>query len=138
MLKVLQQYYIATNDSRVISFMTKYFQYQLKTLQTCAIGKWTEWAQSRGADNALMVQWLYGITKDQSLLELAGIIYKQTFPWSQWLGGRDWVINAATYQNDKNWMSRHGVNVGMGIKDPAVNYQRTKDEKYLKDFKDRI
>ena len=45
------------------------------------------------------------------------------------------MINAATYQNDKEWMSRHGVNVGMGLKDPAVNYQRTKDEKYLKDLK---
>ena len=135
MLKVLQQYYLATNDSRVITFMTNYFQYQLKTLQTCTIGKWTEWAQSRGTDNTLMVQWLYGITKDQSLLPLADIIYKQTFPWSQWLGGRDWVINAATYQNDKDWMTRHGVNVGMAIKDPAVNYQRTKDEKYLTTLK---
>jgi hypothetical protein len=27
------------------------------------------------------------------------------------------------------------LNVGMGLKDPAVNYQRTKDEKYLKDLK---
>jgi len=135
MLKVLQQYYLATNDNRVISFMTNYFQYQLKTLQSCTIGKWTEWAQSRGTDNTLMAQWLYGITKQESLLSLADIIYKQTFPWSQWFGGRDWVINAATYQNDKDWMTRHGVNVGMAIKDPAVNYQRTKDEKYLKDLK---
>lgn len=135
MLKVLQQYYLATNDSRVISFMTNYFQYQLKTLQNCTIGKWTEWAQSRGADNTLMVQWLYGITNDKSLLQLADVIYKQTFPWSKWLGGRDWAINAATYQNDKDWMTRHGVNVGMALKDPAVNYQRTRDAKYLNDLK---
>ena len=135
MLKVLQQYYSATNDSRVISFMTNFFHYQLNTLQNCKIGKWTEWAQSRGTDNALVAQWLYGITKDESLLQLAALVQKQTFPWSQWLGGRDWVINAATYQNDKDWMTRHGVNVGMALKDPAVNYQRTKDEKYLKDLK---
>lgn len=32
MLKVMQQYYSATGDKRVIDFMTKYFQYQLKTL----------------------------------------------------------------------------------------------------------
>lgn len=32
MLKILQQYYSATNDQRVIRFMTDYFRYQLKTL----------------------------------------------------------------------------------------------------------
>ena len=31
MLKILQQYYSATNDQRVIRFMTDYFRYQLKT-----------------------------------------------------------------------------------------------------------
>jgi len=135
MLKVLQQFYTATNDTRVIPFMTKYFNYQLSVLGKCPIGKWTEWAQSRGSDNVLIIQWLYDITKDQSLLKLASMIQDQCFPWSKWLGNRDWAINAATYQNDQNWMSRHGVNVGMGLKDPAVNYQRTKDEKYLKDLK---
>jgi hypothetical protein len=111
--------------------MRNFFHYQLAALQSCPIGKWTEWAQSRGADNALMAQWLYGITKDEKLLQLAGLIQQQSFPWSDWFGNRDWVINAATYQNDKAWMTRHGVNVGMGIKDAAVNYQRTKDEKQL-------
>ena len=135
MLKVLQQYYTASNDARVIPFMTKYFNYQSGALKKCSIGKWTEWAQSRGSDNVLIIQWLYDITKDKSLLDLASMIQAQCFPWSNWFGGRDWAINAATYQNDKNWMSRHGVNVGMGLKDPVVNYQRTKDEKYLKDLK---
>ena len=32
-LKILQQYYSATNDKRVVAFMTKYFRYQLNTLQ---------------------------------------------------------------------------------------------------------
>ncbi|HEY0609198.1 MAG TPA: beta-L-arabinofuranosidase domain-containing protein, partial [Chitinophaga sp.] len=48
MLKVLQQYYSATADKRVIPFMTKYFRYQLEAIKTCPIGKWTEWATSRG------------------------------------------------------------------------------------------
>jgi hypothetical protein len=66
MLKVLQQYYMATRDTRVVSFMTKYFQYQLGTLINCPLGKWTEWAEARGADNILVVPWLYSITKDVS------------------------------------------------------------------------
>ncbi|RYG05814.1 MAG: hypothetical protein EOO02_02630 [Chitinophagaceae bacterium] len=131
MLKVIQQYYTATNDKRVIPFLSKYFDYQLKTLQTCPIKKWTEWAESRGADNMLVIQWLYTKTKNPSLLKLASTIQSQSLGWSKMFYERDWVINAATLQNFDKWMTRHGVNVAMGIKDPAVNYQRTGDKKYL-------
>lgn len=135
MLKVLQQYYTATGDKRVIPFMTKYFNYQLQTLEKVPIGKWTEWAQSRGADNSLMAQWLYGITKDPSLLKLSALIQAQSFPWSRYFFGRDWVINAAAQQNSEAWMTRHGVNVGMAVKDPAIHYQRTGDTTYLRTSK---
>lgn len=131
MLKVLQQYYSATEDKRVIPFMTKYFQYQLQALQQCPLNKWTEWAEARGMDNVLIVQWLYGKTKQPQLLQLAAMLQKQSLPWSRYFAGRDWVINAAAYQNDQQWMSRHGVNVGMALKDPAVHYQRTGDKRYL-------
>lgn len=134
MLKVLQQYYTATNDKRVIPFMTRFFDYQQKTLQSCPVGKWTEWSQSRGTENMLVAQWLYGITKNKSLLQLCDTIQAQSFPWSTWLGNRDWVINAAAYQNEKAWMSRHGVNVAMGIKDPVVHYQRTGNKAYLQNL----
>ena len=134
-LKVMQQYYTATQDPRIIPFMKKYFAYQLEVLRTCPLGKWTEWAQSRGSENILVVQWLYGLTRDASLLELAALLETQSFPWSTWLGNRDWVINAATHQNKENWMHRHGVNVAMGIKSPALNYQRTRDQAYLQKLK---
>lgn len=135
MLKVMQQYYSATADARVIEFMKKYFQFQLQALKTCPIDTWTQWAKSRGADNVLVVQWLYEQTKDPSLIELAALIESQSYNWSEWLGNRDWVINAASYQNGTDWMHRHGVNVGMALKSPALNYQRTGDEKYLKALK---
>lgn len=132
MLKVLRQYYTATGDRRVVPFMADYFNYQREALKKAPIGKWTEWSQSRGHDNVLMAQWLYGITRDEKLLELASLVESQSFPWSTWLGNRDWVINAATYQNDENWMRRHGVNVAMALKSPAVSYQRTGDAQYLR------
>lgn len=135
MLKVMKQYYQATGDERVIDFMKKYFRFQLQALKNAPLGKWTEWATSRGTDNVMMAQWLYQITKDESLLELAALIESQSFQWSEWLGNRDWVIWAATYQNGDHWMHRHGVNVGMALKAPAINYQRTSDEKYLKALK---
>jgi DUF1680 family protein len=131
MLKVMQQYFLATGDQRVIAFMKRYFQFQLQTLKSVPLGKWTEWATSRGTDNVMMVQWLYQLTNDKSLLELADLIESQSFQWSDWMASRDWAIGAATLQNDNNWMHRHGVNVGMAIKSPAINYQRTGDTKYL-------
>lgn len=131
MLKVMQQYYQATGDKRVIPFMQKYFAYQLAVLKNCPLGQWTEWAVSRGSENILVAQWLYGLTRDKSLLELASLVEAQAFPWSLWLGNRDWVIRAAAYQDQQHWMHRHGVNVGMALKSPALNYQRTGDTHYL-------
>lgn len=135
MLKVMQQYYSASGDQRVIRFMEKYFEYQKAALHKVNIGHWTEWATSRGHDNAMMAQWLYSVNGDQSLLELADLIQKQAFPWSDLLSNRDWVIGAATQQNDAHWMNRHGVNVGMALKTPAIDYQRTGDVAYLKGLK---
>ena len=135
MLKVMQQYYLASGDPRVIPFLRKYFAYQLAALKGCPLGQWTEWAVSRGTENILVAQWLYSITQDASLLELASLIESQSFAWSTWLGNRDWVIEAAAHQSRDNWMHRHGVNVGMGLKAPALNYQRTGNSKYLTDQK---
>jgi len=135
MLKVLQQYYSATGDQRVITFMEKYFDYQKAALQKTNIGNWTEWATSRAHDNAMMAQWLYSINDDQSLLQLATLIQKQGFQWSELLSNRNWVIGAAAQQNEAHWMNRHGVNVGMALKTPAIDYQRTGDASYLKGLK---
>ncbi len=135
MLKVLQQYYMATGDPRVIPFLSNYFKYQLAVLKECPLGQWTEWAASRGTENILVAQWLYMINRDPSLLELASLIESQSFAWSTWLGNRDWVMEAAAHQNKTNWMHRHGVNVGMGLKAPALNYQRTGNPTYLSDQK---
>jgi len=131
MLKVLQQFYEATNDKRVIPFMTKYFQYQHSALKNCPVGKWTEWASSRGADNVMMAQWLYGKTKEPWLIELASLVESQSYPWSEWFASRDWVMWAAANQTDEHWMRRHAVNIGMALKSPVVNYRRTRDNKYL-------
>lgn len=135
MLKVLRQHFEATNDPRVIPFMKRYFAYQKAALDNCPLGKWTEWAASRGADNAMMALWLYSKTGDKSLLELAAKIEKQSFQWSEWLGNRNWVIWAAANQTDELWMRRHAVNVGMALKAPAINYQRTRDPEYIKAIK---
>src|SRR3546814_15437129 len=83
----------------------------------------------------MMAQWLHGITGEEHLIELAALIESQSFQWSDWFGGRDWVIHAATQQNDENWMHRHAVNVAMAPKSPALNYRHTHDQSYLHSLK---
>ncbi|PAC28897.1 hypothetical protein BWI92_17890 [Flectobacillus sp. BAB-3569] len=132
MLKVLQQYYTATKDTRVIPFMTKYFHYQLQSIKACPLNKWTDWARARGGDNIMSAYWLYNQTGDKSLLELADILYQQTTPWTQYMAERNWVMQASANQTGESWMDRHAVNVGMGIKLPAIYYQSQKTDYYLK------
>ncbi|HVS91325.1 MAG TPA: beta-L-arabinofuranosidase domain-containing protein [Mucilaginibacter sp.] len=135
MLKVMKQYYTASNDERAIKFLTKYFHYELEALKKCPVNHWSDWAQSRGTENVMVAQWLYEKTGDPKLLELSDELNRQCYAWSAWFGGRDWVMDAAAQQNDSDWMHRHGVNVGMALKDPALKYQRTGDSAYLNDLK---
>ncbi len=135
MLKVLKQHFEATNDPRVIPFMSRFFAYQAAALNNCPLGKWTQWATSRGTENAMLAQWLYTKTKDKSLLDLAARIEEQSFQWSEWLGNRDWVMWAAANQTDELWMRRHAVNIGMALKAPVVNYERTGNPEYLQALK---
>ena len=131
MLKVLQQYYQATNDPKVIPFMQKYFAFQLKNLKENPLEKWTEWAKARGGDNLMIIYWLYNITKDPDLITLGDLIYNQSFQWTDMLGKRDWAIAAAYNQTGEKWMERHAVNVGMGLKMPAIQYQIKNDPYFL-------
>ena len=82
MLKVMQQYYSATEDTRVLDFFTKYFKYQLAELPKTPLGHWTFWGEQRGGDNLMMVYWLYNITGDKFLLDLGELIHRQTFNWT--------------------------------------------------------
>ena len=78
-LKIMQQYYSATGDERVIDFMTKYFRYQLATLPSTPLGKWTFWAEFRACDNLQAVYWLYNITGDSFLLDLGKLLHQQSY-----------------------------------------------------------
>ncbi|MBO9572817.1 MAG: glycoside hydrolase family 127 protein, partial [Chitinophagaceae bacterium] len=123
MLKALQQYYMATEDKRVIDLMTKYFKYQLNTLPTTPLGHYSWWGSQRGADNLLVVYWLYNITGDKFLLDLAKIIHQQTYNWTD-----NFLYSGDLYTTYKF----HGVNLAQGIKAPVIYYQQDNDEKYVR------
>ena len=125
-LKILQQYYSATGDARVIDFMRNYFRYQLETLPGTPLDNWTFWARYRGGDNLMAVYWLYNITGDKFLLELAETIHEQTFDYT----GR--FLETGLIRNLENI---HCVNLAQGIKEPAIYYQQSRDYKYIESIK---
>ncbi|MDU1891355.1 MAG: glycoside hydrolase family 127 protein [Dysgonomonas sp.] len=122
LLKILQQYYSATNDQRVISFMSKYFKYQLETLPQKPLGNWTFWANYRSGDNLQAVYWLYNITGESFLLDLGNLIHSQ---------GHDFTKMFLHTNDMQRCNSIHCVNLAQGIKEPGVYYQQSGDKLYL-------
>ncbi|MBK8504364.1 MAG: glycoside hydrolase family 127 protein [Saprospiraceae bacterium] len=131
MLKVLQQYYSSTKDERVLNLMTRYFEYQLKTLPNFPLGHWTFWGNRRGADNLAVVYWLYNITGDQFLLELAEIIHHQTYNWTE-------VYSGNMIRQVNPLPPLHCVNVAQGLKAPVIYYQQHPEDKYLVSVKNGL
>lgn len=121
MLKVLQQYYSATRDARVIRLMTNYFRYQLRQLPAEPLDHWTFWARFRAGDNLQAVYWLYNITGDAFLLRLADLLHQQTFDYT---GA---FLHTHLLSTDG---AIHGVNLAEGMKEPIVYYQQHPEQRY--------
>ncbi|PHN05696.1 beta-L-arabinofuranosidase domain-containing protein [Flavilitoribacter nigricans] len=149
MLKILQQYYSATGDERVIDCLTKYFKYQLEELPATPLDHLTLWANRRGGDNLQVVYWLYNITGDEFLLELGDLIYEQTFPWTTIFSNPENYNDPVTpwhYSRLKRYPfdtteinaltvsklgGMHCVNFAQGLKQPVIYYQKDQDERYV-------
>ncbi|WP_353195042.1 beta-L-arabinofuranosidase domain-containing protein [Parapedobacter defluvii] len=122
MLKVLQQYYSATGDQRVITFMSRYFRYQLETLPTVPLGNWTFWAEYRASDNLQAVYWLYNIIGEPFLLNLGKLLHRQGYDFVDMFLNRDDLTRFNTI---------HCVNLAQGIKAPVIYYQQQPEQRFL-------
>lgn len=148
MLKILRQYYSATADERVLTALTDYFRYQLRELPDRPLDSDTFWANRRGADNLEVVHWLYSLTGDDFLLDLARLLDEQTFPWDEVFTAdanvprqpRPYQFFRVNYPFDSSEMAGihladmgtiHTVNLAQGLKQPILRYQATGDERYL-------
>jgi hypothetical protein len=131
MLKILRQYYSATGDERVISLLTGYFRYQLENLPKTPLGHWTFWGEFRACDNLMVVYWLYNITGDSFLLDLADLISEQAFDFTDAFLNQDHLSRPG---------SLHCVNLAQGIKEPLIIFQHHPEPRYeeatLKAFRD--
>lgn len=124
-LKVLQQYYSATGDQRVIDMFSKYFRYQLKTLPSKRLNNWTFWATYRACDNLQAVYWLYNITGEEFLLDLGKLLHEQSFSLERMVNNFDLARPN----------SIHCVNLAQGIKEPVIYYQYSNDKKDIQTVK---
>ena len=121
MLWCMQSYYDYSKDPRVLSFMSKYFKWELAIPDDKFLEDY--WENSRGGDNMVSVYWLYNRTGEKWLLDLATKIDRNTANWRQ-------------KNNLPNW---HNVNVAECFREPATYYQQSHDQNDLEatynDFK---
>ncbi|SDT39848.1 DUF1680 family protein [Mucilaginibacter mallensis] len=107
MLWCMQSYYEYSKDARVLSFMSKYFKWELAIPDDKFLQDY--WENSRGGDNMVSVYWLYNRTGEKWLLDLATKIDHNTANWRQ-------------KNNLPNW---HNVNVAECFREPATYYQQS-------------
>jgi hypothetical protein len=128
MLKVLTQYEEVTGDPRVISLMTRYFEYQLTALPARPL---TEWGKYRWQDEVVSVIWLYNRTGNPKLLELAQLLRKQGYDWQAQFADfkytepctRELLNLGKPDEKHEMAMQTHGVNNAMGLKTSPVWFQ---------------
>jgi hypothetical protein len=123
MLKVLTMYYEATDDERVIKLMTSYFKYQHRVF---VVRPLYQWGWARAMDNVLVIHWLYNITGDSFLLELAEKMMAQTLDWTEWQS--NYALGEIMALEEWDSMHTHVVNNAMGIKTGGVFYVQSGKE----------
>ena len=111
MCNVLQSFYEATGDDRVLPLLTKYFKW-LNTLPKENLGA-GYWPKVRFGDNIETVYWLYNRTGEHWLLELARRIHENMQDWTT--GVHD----------------QHNVNLAQGFREPGVYYQQARTARFL-------
>lgn len=127
MMYALQSYYEATNDKRVIPFLSKYFKYELANLDKDPL---KDWGKSRAADNMEIVLWLYNRTGDRDLLKLAEKLNQQAYPWVSIFNNNEFYFYGDDFQ------PKHMVNVGQALKFPLV-YSQINQDKTVKGAMDK-
>jgi len=123
MLFALQSRHEAAGDPEILAFMTRYFRYQFQMpVEELLPGSWQK---LRGGDNLESIYWLYNRTGEPFLLELGERVFKKTADWTSPVldAERDGRIERSSFY--------HGVNICMGIRQPGVFFQQSKDRKYL-------
>lgn len=143
MLKAMISYYEAEKDERILTFMLRYFKFCTTLLDHYEMDGW---AQARAGDFAYTIYWLYEHTKEAFLLELVDKVNRQALDWTTFFENLPFTHPTKYYydwhlvdENVSRWHlydvmkyhATHIVNVTMGLKQPLMEYKRSKDTRYL-------
>lgn len=78
--KMLPSYFEVTNDQRVIPFLTNYYIYMSKNIDKRPL---YSWANARGIEELIGIDWLYKMTQKEFLLTLGKKIISQSIDWNE-------------------------------------------------------
>ena len=120
MLDAWRWHFEASGDTRVVPAMSRYLRYLREHLRSKPLEMW---GKPRGGDNLDATLWLYNQTSEPSLLELADLLHEQTSDWLSEL--------QADHPSADAFDFGHGVNRAMGLKEPSVYFQRSRDLRHL-------
>ncbi len=123
-LKVLTQYYEATNDERALKIIHDYFRY-LKDAPPDWPDK--EWRGVRARENLVTAFWLYNRTGDKDVLAVARSIADNSFDWTKFFLDFPYDDEALA-RGIKYSHFCHVVNLAMAVKHPGVLYQLSKSD----------
>lgn len=113
-LFTLQHYYEYSHDARVIDFMKNYFRFEWGVPENEFLTSY--WEKSRGGDNLYSVYWLYNLTGEEWLLQLAAKIHRNTANWMRQTSLPNW----------------HNVNIAQCFREPATWFMQTGDSAHMR------
>ncbi|MEW6235470.1 MAG: beta-L-arabinofuranosidase domain-containing protein [Candidatus Omnitrophota bacterium] len=125
-LKVLAQYYEATQDGRALEIMKNYFHYLHDNRPD-----WPdeEWRGVRAMENAVAAHWLYNLTGEPYILEAADSIFRHSYDWTAFFYRFPYPFQVLAEGIHYGHPS-HIVNLGMAVKYPGLRYRETHREFY--------
>jgi DUF1680 family protein len=110
MLFCLQSYHERTGDPRVLTLMTRYFQYLAAVPEERFLLGY--WPKMRAGDQLYSILWLYNRTGEPWLLDLAHKTHRHAARWDTGL---------------INW---HNVNLAQGFREPATYWVLSHDPRH--------
>lgn len=112
-LNAFQSYFEFTGDKRVLTLMTKYFQWMAKLPESDFLLGTYDIPKNRGGDIIESVYWLYNRTGEAALLDLSKRIHSRVRKWCE------------------GQICGHGVNFTQGFREPAIYWMQAGEKKFL-------